>query len=228
MLKENPKDLVPQFFNDTSNSYDKIVNYTTFGKDSFWKHKMLEQLFNEKTVLDLACGTGILTKQIAEKLPHAEIVGVDVTKNYLEKAKNKLLSYQNISFINQDAEKLNLGKKFDCITASYLPKYCIADVLVKNCIEHLSAAGGKIILHDFTYPKNRFVRKMWDFYFKVLYLLGFFIPNWKNVFVDLPQLIRTTNWVKEYQDVMRDYGLKTHTQELTWGSSTIVIGIKMT
>ena len=227
MIKENPKDLVPTFFNNTANSYDRIVNWTTFGRDGFWKNKILEQLSNEKTVLDLACGTGILTKQIAEKLPHAKITGVDITKNYLEKAKEKLNSYQNISFVNQDAEKLDLGKKYDCITASYLPKYCIADVLIKNCIAHLSV-GGKIILHDFTYPKNRVVKKMWDFYFKILNLLGFFIPNWKNVFVDLPQLIRTTNWVKEYEDVMRNYELEIHTQELTWSSSTIIIGIKMT
>ncbi len=143
------------------------------GKDSLWKHKILEQLSNEKTVLDLACGTGILTKQIAEKLPQAKIIGVDVTKNYLEKAKEKLILYSNISFVNQDAEKLNLGKKFDCITTSYLPKYCTAKILIKNCIEHLNV-GGKIILHDFTYPKNYFVRKygifilnyfiFWDFY----------------------------------------------------------------
>jgi Methylase involved in ubiquinone/menaquinone biosynthesis len=111
MIKENPKDLVPTFFNNTSNSYDNIVHWTTFGKDSLWKHKILKQLSNEKTVLDLACGTGILTKQIAEKLPQAKIIGVDVTKNYLEKAKEKLILYSNISFVNQDAEKLNLGKK---------------------------------------------------------------------------------------------------------------------
>jgi demethylmenaquinone methyltransferase/2-methoxy-6-polyprenyl-1,4-benzoquinol methylase len=227
VIKENPKDLVPTFFNNTANSYDRIVNWTTFGRDGFWKNKILEQLSNQKTVLDLACGTGILTKQIAEKLPNAKITGVDITKNYLEKAKEKLNAYQNISFVNQDAEKLDLGEKFDCITASYLPKYCIADVLIKNCIDHLSV-GGKIILHDFTYPKNRFVKKMWNCYFIVLNLLGFFIPNWKNVFVDLPQLIRTTNWVKEYEDVMKDFGLKIQTQELTWDSSTIIIGIKMT
>jgi len=45
--------------------------------------------------------------------------------------------------------------------------------LIKNCIEHLNV-DGKIILHDFTYPKNYFVRKygifilnyfiFWDFY----------------------------------------------------------------
>ncbi len=225
MIKESPKDLVPTFFNDTSNSYDKIVNYTTFGKDSFWKHKILEQLSTEKTVLDLACGTGILTKQIAEKLPHAEIIGVDVTKSYLEKAKEKLISFQKISFVNQDAEKLNLGKKFDCITASYLPKYCTPDALVKNCINHLND-GGKIILHDFTYPKNKLIQKLWNFYFKVLYLVGFIIPNWKQVFLDLPNLIRTTNWVDDYKETMKNYGLKIHAQDLTCGSSTIIVGIK--
>ena len=226
MDEKSPKDLVPTFFNNTSNSYDIIVNWTTFGKDSFWKHEILEQLSNERTALDLACGTGILTRQIAEKLPNVEIIGVDITKNYLEKAKEKLNLYQNISFVNQDAEKLNLGKKFDCITASYLPKYCIADVLVKNCLEHLNV-GGKIILHDFTYPKNRLIQKMWNFYFKLLFLAGFFIPNWKQVFVDLPILIKTTNWVREYEEIMKNYGLKTYKQDLTWGFSTIIVGTKI-
>ena len=83
---ENPKDFVPEFFDDTADSYDSIVHWTTFGKDSFWKHKILEHLSNERAVLDLACGTGILTKQIAQKLPQAKIIGVDVTTTYLKKS----------------------------------------------------------------------------------------------------------------------------------------------
>jgi demethylmenaquinone methyltransferase/2-methoxy-6-polyprenyl-1,4-benzoquinol methylase len=225
MTGENPKDFVPEFFNNTANSYDTIVHWTTFGRDSFWKNKILEQLSTQKTVLDLACGTGILTKQIAQKMPQAEIIGVDITKTYLEKAKEKLNSYQNISFVNQDAEKLDLGRKFDCITASYLPKYCKPDILIKNCLEHL-VVGGKIILHDFTYPKNMFVRTMWNLYFKILPLAGFFVPDWKDVFVDLPSLIRSSNWVKEYEKTMRNNGLKTQIQYLTWGSSAIIIGTK--
>jgi demethylmenaquinone methyltransferase/2-methoxy-6-polyprenyl-1,4-benzoquinol methylase len=226
VIAENPKDYVPQFFNETSNSYDRIVHWTTFGKDSLWKNKILEQLSNENTVLDLACGTGILTKQIAQKIPQAEIVGVDITKTYLEKAKKKLNSYPNISFVYSDAEKLNLGRKFDCITASYLPKYCDPTILIKICLEHLND-GGKIILHDFTYPKNRFIRKMWDLYFKVLQFTGFFIPSWNSVFVDLPHLIRASNWVHEYQKTMKTNGLKTNLQELTWGSSAILTGTKV-
>lgn len=226
MNSKNPKDLVPEFFTNTANSYDKIVYWTTFGKDNAWKNKILEQLSSEKTVLDLACGTGILTKQIADKIPQSTIIGLDITKNYIEKAKEKLKSYKNISFVNQDAEKLNLGRKFDCITASYLPKYCTPDILVKNCIEHLNN-GGKIILHDFTYPKNKFIRKIWNFYFIILDVVGFFIPDWKKVFVSLPHLIRTTDWVAEYEKTMKKNGLKVYKQDLTLGTSTVIVGTKI-
>ena len=88
--------------------------------------------------------------------------------------------------------------------------------------------GGKIILHDFTYPKNKFLRAMWNFYFKVLYFMGFFIPNWKNVFVDLPFLIRTTNWVEEYENTMKYFEMKVCKENLTWGTSTIIVGTKIT
>lgn len=226
MIKSRPKDLVPAFFNNTADSYDKIVSWTTFGNDRVWKNKILKQLSTEKTVLDLACGTGILTKQIAEKIPLAKVTGVDITTSYLEKAREKLNLYQNVFFVNQDAEKLDLGKKFDCITASYLPKYCEPNILVKNCLEHLNE-GGKIILHDFTYPKNRFVRRMWNFYFDILYLVGFLIPHWKKAFVDLPHLIREVDWVKEYENTMRNIGLNVYKQDLTWGTSTIIVGTKI-
>ncbi len=226
MMAENPKDFVPQFFNHTSGSYDKIVHWTTFGKDSLWKNKILEQLSTEKSVLDLACGTGILTRQIATKIPHAKIIGVDITKTYLEVARKKSISDKNISFVNEDAEKLSLGKKFDCITASYLPKYCDPEILIKTCCGHLND-GGKIILHDFTYPKNKFVQKLWNLYFKVLRLGGIFIPSWNNVFVKLPTLIRSSNWIKEYERIMINYDLKTEVQKLTWGSSAIITGTKI-
>lgn len=226
-MNENiPKNLVPTFFDKTADSYDSIVHWTTFGRDRLWKKKILEQITNEKSVLDLACGTGILTEQIAKKVPRAKIVGVDITISYLEKAKTKLNSSRNVSFLNQDAENLDLGQKFDCITASYLPKYCNPVALIKTCFEHLND-GGKIILHDFTYPKNRFVRKFWDFYFKILFLFGLFIPRWNNVFVNLPNLIRNSTWTKDYKKEMMQAGFKTNLKELTWGSSAILTGIKI-
>lgn len=202
------------------------MNLTTFGRDKYWKKEILKKIPNCSFILDLACGTGILTFQIAKKFPNAKILGVDITRNYLEIARKKLKTYQNISFLCYDAEKLDLDQKFDCITSSYIPKYCNGKVLIKVCLNHLNP-GGKIILHDFILPKNKIIRFLWNFYFIILRLVGYVVPNWKDVFVDLPKLIRESNWLDDYDDTMRKNGLKVERQNLTLHSSAILTGIKI-
>ena len=223
MKAESPKDLVPQFFDKTAHTYDKVVSLTTFGKDKYWKKEILKKIPNCNSILDLACGTGILTFQIAENFPNSKIVAVDMTESYLNVAKMKLKPYHKITFLNQDAEKLNLDSKFDCITSSYIPKYCNPDILIGSCLSHLNR-GGKIILHDFTYPKNHLVRGTWNFYFIVLKLIGYLVPSWKDVFANLPKLIRSTHWLADYENIMKKHGLKTTIKPLTLSTSSILTG----
>ena len=225
MLAESAKNLVPKFFDETGTTYDGVVSYGTLGKDRYWKSKMLEQISDGSSFLDLACGTGILTREIAEKFPSAEIVGLDITKSYLDVAKMNSNSFDNILFILDDAEKFKLDSKFDCITGSYLPKYCDPEILVKNCVAYLKP-GGKIIFHDFTYPKNPAVRGLWNFFLTFLRLVGCFIPSWKDALIGLPKLIRRTKWLDSYSDVMKKSGLKVSHQYLTYGASAILTGTK--
>ncbi len=224
-MAEPAKNLVPKFFDETGTTYDGVVSYGTLGKDRYWKKKILEQISDGSSFLDLACGTGILTREIAAKFPSAKIVGIDITKSYLDVAKQNSNSFDNISFILDDAEEFKLDLKFDCITASYLPKYCDPEILVKNCITHLNP-GGKIIFHDFTYPKNPAVRGLWNFFLTFLRLVGYFIPSWKDALIGLPKLIRSTNWFHNYSDVMKKSGLKVSSQYLTYGAAAILTGTK--
>ena len=225
MLAESAKNLVPKFFDETGTTYDGVVSYGTLGKDKYWKRKMLEQISDGSYFLDLACGTGILTREIAKKFSNAKIVGIDITKSYLDVAKQNSDSFDNISFVLDDAEKFKLDSKFDCITGSYLPKYCDPEILVKNCIAHLKP-GDKIILHDFTYPKNPVVKGLWNFFLTFLRLVGCFIPSWKDALIGLPKLIRRTNWLDSYSDVMKKSGLKVNHQYLTYGAAAILTGTK--
>ena len=224
-MAEPAKNLVPKFFDETGTTYDGVVSYGTLGKDRYWKKKILEQISDGNSFLDLACGTGILTRGIAEKFPSAKIVGIDITKSYLNVAKQNSNSFDNISFILDDAEEFKLDLKFDYITASYLPKYCDPEILVKNCITHLKP-GGKIIFHDFTYPKNLAVRGLWNFFLTFLRLMGCFIPSWKDALIGLPKLIRSTKWLHNYSDVMKKSGLKVNSQYLTYGATAILTGTK--
>lgn len=222
---ESPKNLVPKFFNDTAKTYDKVVSRSTFGKDKYWKREIIRLITDGDSFLDLACGTGILTREIAKKIPNGRIVGIDITEGYLDVAKRNSKSFQNITFLQQDAEKLNLKERFDCITSSYLAKYCDPNILVKACIDHLNP-GGKIIFHDFTYPKNHPARIIWDMNFVMLNLVGYFMPSWKKAFSDLPKLIRSSEWSQNYEIVMKNHGLKVGRQSFTWNSSVILVGVK--
>ncbi len=225
LATESAKNLVPKFFDKTSVTYDKVVRWTTFGKDRYWKKEILKQIPEVRLVLDLGCGTGILSRKISEKFPNAKIVGVDITPSFLKMAKRNSKLFPNISFIHQDAETLNLGLKFDCITSSYIPKYCNPEILVKNCVSHLNS-GGKIIFHDFTCPKNILIRMLWNVHFIFLNFVGHFMSNWKKAFSELPKLIRTSTWLNDYANTMKKNGLEVRYQYLTLDSSAILIGIK--
>lgn len=225
MITESPKELVKQFFSNNAQSYEKVANLTTFGRDSHWKEEIIKRIPECSSILDLACGTGILTFQIAEKFPDAKITAIDLTEGYLKIAKDKLKPCHKISFLHHDAEKINLDNTFDCITSSYIPKYCNPQILIERCLCHLNA-GGKIILHDFVYPKNKAIRAAWNLYFVMLNILGLFMSSWKETFKNLPRLIRSVNWVDRYKDVMERKGMVVETSYLTLGCSAILTGTK--
>jgi len=224
LAAESPKSLVPKFFNDTADTYEKIASWATFGKDQYWKNEIMQKFPNADSYLDLACGTGILTRKIAERFPLAKIVGVDVSENYLNVAKKNSKFSKNISYVRQDVEELNLSAKFDCIVSSYVPKYCDAAILINACLAHLND-GGKIILHDFVYPKNNLVQKLWHVHFAMLRLAGLFLPSWKCAFSELPNLIKTSRWLDDCESEMKKHGLVVTKQYLTCHSSAILVGI---
>lgn len=224
-MTESPKDLVKKFFGNNAQSYEKVVNLTTFGKDTYWKKEIIKKIPNCNSILDLACGTGILTFKIAEKSPTAKIIGVDITKGYLNIAKGKLKPYHKISFLHCDVEKTTINDTFDCITSSYIPKYCDPQILVAQCLRHLKP-DGKIIIHDFVYPNNKIISSMWNLYFVMLNIVGFFVPSWKEVFKNLPKLIRSTNWVEKYKDTMERNGMSVEIRFLTLGTSAILTSTK--
>ena len=221
----SPQSLVPRFFNNTADTYDKIVAWTTFGKDNLWKKEILSQISTGQSFLDLGCGTGILTRKIAQKFPLAKIIGIDLTQSYLKIAERNSSSYKNITFIHQDAEKISLDTKFDCMVSSYVPKYCSPQILVKKCVEHLNP-GGKIILHDFTYPKNKAVRALWNFYFVILNFVGNFMPTWKDAFSELPKLIRKSEWSTLYEKELASHGFTVEIQRHTWNCASILIATR--
>ncbi|MDX1920688.1 MAG: methyltransferase domain-containing protein [Candidatus Caenarcaniphilales bacterium] len=87
--------------------YDTSLKFVSdYGKE------LIDLLKPQKgeSILDLGCGTGDLTAEIASK--GAKVIGLDQSATMLEKAKVK---YSHLQFVNADAANFNLPEKVDAV-----------------------------------------------------------------------------------------------------------------
>jgi ubiquinone/menaquinone biosynthesis C-methylase UbiE len=107
--------------------------------------KLIESLNIKKssTVLDLACGTGVVTKKIQDKIGNSGyVVGIDTSTTAIKIAKKWNENKVNVNFVNVDAEKFSFSKKFDVITCQYaLFFFPNAQKALKNMRNSLKKSG---------------------------------------------------------------------------------------
>lgn len=225
--KAEREELVESFFKGTAESYDFVARAGTLGFDLYWKRRILSKVPKSAvSILDLGCGTGIVTFALARNHPGASIVGVDMTEDYLEVARQRRnkKGIGNVIFIYGNAENVGFPEdSFDCITSSYIPKYVDPEVLIRN-IDPMLKPGGVIIFHDFAYPGNRLIRVLWHCYQRILNFIGKrVLPEWGVVFDNnLTELIIKSNWIRDFQRAFLRHGYTVSIELLTFGCAAIV------
>ena len=224
------QDIVKRFFTGTASTYNLIVNVFTYGADRYWKWKIIQKVPSSEKILDLACGTGILTFKLAKKYPDSKIVGVDMMEEYVILAQRKKgkIKLKNLQFICARAENVKLKESFDCITSSYIPKYVPADKLLENITPFLKK-GGTLVLHDFAYPTNFVCKNVWEMHMFFMKYVGTPIfHKWKSIFFELATLVRSTQWITEYAEAINRFRYKKiQVKRHTAGSAAIISAIKL-
>lgn len=71
------------------------------------------RLTGSENILDLGCGDGVLTKQLANLVPKGKVLGIDASKGMIETAKE--LERSNLSFAVQDINDIAFSNEFDLI-----------------------------------------------------------------------------------------------------------------
>lgn len=207
MDRETRHNLVRKIFATTGSSYDLVVKATTLWQDGLWKKRILDiagLCDDPKMILDLACGTGIVTFALAEKFPKSTVVGIDLQEEYLAYARAKKLenNIKNVEFYEKSAEDTKEGT-YDLITASYLPKYVDLDVVIGNCSGMLNP-GGLIIFHDFIYPENRVFKVFYDSYWILLSPFLQLSHEWREIGRGLKGIIAQSTWLDEIQEALKE------------------------
>jgi len=67
----------------------------------------------EESVLDLGCGDGVLSAQLARLVPQGSVLGVDASQNMIAAARQQ--ERENLHFAIQNIETMNFAEEFDVI-----------------------------------------------------------------------------------------------------------------
>ena len=112
------------------------------------------------SVLDVGCGTGAITKGIAEAVgPAGTVVGVDRDQGLIARARAHCRLLPNLSFEEGDATSLSFERRFDVVTSARTLQW-IADV--PGAISSMTQAtkfGGLIVVLDYNHSLNGWVPK---------------------------------------------------------------------
>ncbi len=131
-------------WNEVAPRYHK--RWASISQGPFASTSKLVQLLNINKgdkVLDLACGTGVVTKKIKQKVGSlGYVVGGDTSVTAIKIAKKWNGHQSNLGFVNIDAENFNFSKPFDIITCQYaLFFFPNAQKALKNIKKNLKKTG---------------------------------------------------------------------------------------
>jgi len=81
-------------------------------------HKRLAEIIKEgMAILDIGCGTGAITRGIAEAVgPNGRVVGMDSNPTLIQKARQAYGEIPGLSFETGDIYNLPYDKQFDIVT----------------------------------------------------------------------------------------------------------------
>ena len=99
--------------------YDEILGPVYFEPFAIETAKRVSMI-HPATILEIACGTGIVTRQLYKNLTEATITASDISADMLNIARDKLLSAKNITWKEADAMDLPFADEtFDLVVCQF-------------------------------------------------------------------------------------------------------------
>lgn len=98
-------------------------------------------------ILDAGCGSGIVSRYLADQFPKAQIFGCDMSESRIELCKKESSQYQNLTYSVQNLTDLTYGKNsFDGIVCRYVLEHLTPVMLEKTLSEFTRCLKPKGVL----------------------------------------------------------------------------------
>ena len=96
-------------------------------------------------VLDIGCGDGKITRELAFLVPQGQVLGIDSSEAMIRHAQAHH-SLSNLSFLQMDAQAIHLPRTFDCVFSNAALHWARDQQAVVHGIRRVLSPGGNILL----------------------------------------------------------------------------------
>jgi len=189
---ESKRHYVRGLFSTIADRYDLITVLLSWGQDRRWKRRLVSLAPHGPGVraLDLACGTGDISFQLASR--GARVVGLDITPRMLELAVLKRPRTEQVHFVAGDMMALPFPPaSFDVVTTGYGLRNVpvLRDALLE--IFRTLKPGGLLLSLDLNRPSGGLVRTIYlGYLWTVGTLLGATLHRDPDTYRYIPESIR--------------------------------------
>lgn len=178
------KEGIRRLFNSIASDYDRLNHILSLNIDKGWRRMAVKEIADKDSpvkVLDVACGTGDFTIEIAKKVSDgSEVIGVDISEGMMEIGKEKMLKAGVTAEMTvADCESLPYDQNtFDRIAVGFgVRNFEHLDLGLREMCRVLKP-DGKLVILELSLPSNRFVRGCYMLYFqKILPMVGGFLSG---------------------------------------------------
>ena len=228
------KDQIRNMFDNISGNYDRLNQMLSLGIERIWKKKLVKAIkdTNPNKILDIATGTADIAVLQAERIPNAQIIGLDLAPKMIEYAKGKVAKkglQDRIELVVGDSENLAYSdNSFDAVSISFGVRNF--ENLEKGIteIKRVIKKGGKIFVLEFSKPTIFPFKQLFNFYFgKILPKIGSWISKDKSAYTYLFESVQTFPDYDKFTGVLEKCGFKNcKWKAFTLGICCLYIGEK--
>ena len=214
--EQSKKEQVEIMFDNIAPTYDKLNHIMSLNIDRVWRRRVMRIVRRAKAhkIMDVATGTGDLAIAMAKRVDRTQILGVDLSEEMLAVARRKVEKQgleERIMLAKGDAENLDMvsSESIDAATVAFGVRNFENIERGLSEIYRTLKPGGKLVVLEFSMPKNRLVRWVYSQYaHRLLPRIGGMISKDKKAYTYLPDSVEEFPVPERFAEILHGVGFK--------------------
>ena len=226
--------LVEEMFDNIAPTYDTLNHRLSWDIDKGWRKKAIRQLllFQPKTILDIATGTGDFAILSAKELRPQRMIGIDISEGMMKIGQKKVEAeglQHIVSFKKDDCTHLSFDdNSFDAVTAAFgIRNFQNLDQGLSEMYRVLRP-NGHLSIVELTTPVSFPMKQLFKLYsHTILPVYGKLISKDTSAYSYLTNTIEAFPQGEVKLDILRKAGFKNASfKRLTFGICTMYFATK--